>query len=158
MVFAAVLSLQLPRSTSLVSLWYVKAWNETVTGQLKELDWRIFVTEMLCLFDVQTELLDVLRSISTSTTKYPFPSGIWRSWIRPSWYNYESNQPDATIQVNLLFLVSSTCFRRCFRPSSGALDCIYSRQQLGWILQDTVNTDKCSWWWAKISPEICRAD
>jgi len=33
---------------------------------------------------------------------------------------------DAIIQVNLLFLVSSTCFRRCFRPSSGALDGIYS--------------------------------
>jgi hypothetical protein len=43
-----------------------------------------------------------------------------------SWYNYESNQQDATIQVNLLFLVSSTCFGRCFRPSSGALGCIYS--------------------------------
>jgi len=24
------------------------------------------------------------------------------------------------------FLVSSTCFGRCFRPSSGARDCIYS--------------------------------
>jgi len=23
-------------------------------------------------------------------------------------------------RLNLLFLVSSTCFRRCFRPSSGA--------------------------------------
>ena len=33
-----------------------------------------------------------------------------------------------------------------------------SRQQLGWILPDTVNTVKCSWWWAKISPETCRAD
>ena len=40
--------------------------------------------------------------------------------------NYESNQQDATVQVNLLFLVSSTCFGRCFRLSSGALDCIYS--------------------------------
>jgi len=40
--------------------------------------------------------------------------------------NYESNQQDATIQANLLFLVSSTCFGRCFRLSSGALDCIYS--------------------------------
>jgi len=29
-----------------------------------------------------------------------------------------------TIQVNSLFLVSSTCFGRCFLPSSGALDCI----------------------------------
>jgi len=35
---------------------------------------------------------------------------------------YESNQQGATIQVNLLFLVSSTCFRRCFRPSSGVRD------------------------------------
>jgi len=50
----------------------------------------------------------------------------WRIWISASWYNYESNQQDATIQVNLLFLVSSTCFGRCFRPSSGAFDCIYS--------------------------------
>jgi len=45
----------------------------------------------------------------------------WRSWIRVLWYDYESNQQDATIQVNLLFLVGSTCFGRCFRPSSGAL-------------------------------------
>jgi len=41
-------------------------------------------------------------------------------------YNYKSNQQDATIHVNLLFLVGSTCFGRCFCPSSGALDCIYS--------------------------------
>jgi hypothetical protein len=33
-----------------------------------------------------------------------------------------------------------------------------SRQQLGWTLPDTVNTVKCSWWWAKTSPETCRAD
>jgi len=25
-----------------------------------------------------------------------------------------------------LFLISSACFGRCLRPSSGALDCIYS--------------------------------
>ena len=62
MVFVTVLSIQLPRSTSLVSLWYIKAWNVTVTAQLKELDWRVFVTEMLCLLDVETELLDVNSS------------------------------------------------------------------------------------------------
>ena len=39
---------------------------------------------------------------------------------------YESIQQEATLQVNLLFLVDHTCFGRCFRPSSGALDCIYS--------------------------------
>jgi len=40
--------------------------------------------------------------------------------------NYESNQQDATIYVNLLFLVTSICFGRCFRPPTGTLDCIYS--------------------------------
>jgi len=50
----------------------------------------------------------------------------WRSWIRASQYIYESNQQDATVWVDLLLLVSSTCFGRCFRPSSGALDRIYS--------------------------------
>jgi hypothetical protein len=38
----------------------------------------------------------------------------------------KSLKKDATLEVNLLFLVSSTCFGRCFRPSSGAIDCIYS--------------------------------
>jgi len=28
----------------------------------------------------------------------------------------------------------------------------------GWTLPEAVNTVKCSWWWAKTSPEICRAD
>ena len=27
-----------------------------------------------------------------------------------------------------------------------------------YITSEAVNTVKCSWWWAKISPEICRAD
>jgi hypothetical protein len=46
--------------------------------------------------------------------------------MRDDIQNYESNQKDATMQVNILFLVSSTCFGRCFCPSSGALYCIYS--------------------------------
>jgi len=49
-----------------------------------------------------------------------------RRWEDNIQMDYKSNQQDATIQVNLLFLVSCTCFGRCFRPSSGALDCIYS--------------------------------
>jgi len=40
--------------------------------------------------------------------------------------DYEGNQEDATLQGYLLFPVSSTCFGRCFIPSAGALDCIYS--------------------------------
>ena len=82
--------------------------------------------------------------------------------------------------------ISSICFGRCFRPSSGALDCIYSfwyspsmllpagvmdemelsfhlvhdtgRQQHRWTISEAVNTVKCSWWWAKTPPETCRAD
>ena len=34
------------------------------------------------------------------------------------------DQQDANILASL-FLISSTCFGRCLRPSSGALDCIY---------------------------------
>jgi len=33
-----------------------------------------------------------------------------------------------------------------------------SQQLFGWTLQDTVNTVKCSWWWARTSCETCRAD
>jgi len=82
-----------------------------------------------------------------------------------------------------LFLISSTRFAWCLRPSSGALDCIYSfwycstilllagvmdemvrqfplihetsRQQYRWKISEVVNTVKCSWWWAKTSPETC---
>jgi len=35
------------------------------------------------------------------------------------------NKQDATILI-YLFLISSTCFGRCFRPSSGAYRCNYS--------------------------------
>jgi len=35
------------------------------------------------------------------------------------------NQQDATILIYLL-LISSTCFGKCFRPSSGAYHCNYS--------------------------------
>ena len=79
--------------------------------------------------------------------------------------------------------VGSTCFRRCFfahhqehltvftvsgsvHPSccrlvsrmSFKLVRYTSRQKVGRTLPDTVNTVKCSWWWAKTSPETCRAE
>ena len=78
-----------------------------------------------------------------------------------------------------LYAISSTCFGRRLRPSSDALDRIYSfwysppmllpsgvmdemeltgRQQHRWTISEAVNTVKCSWWWAKTSPDICRAD
>ena len=42
------------------------------------------------------------------------------------WYNNVNNQLDVTITVLLIISISSTCFGRQFRPSSGALDCVYS--------------------------------
>ena len=43
------------------------------------------------------------------------------------WYNNTNSQIDATITNFLLIItISSTCFGRKFRPSSGALDCVYS--------------------------------
>ena len=33
-----------------------------------------------------------------------------------------------------------------------------SRQQYRWTISEAVNTFKSSWWWAKTSPETCRAD
>jgi hypothetical protein len=94
--------------------------------------------------------------------------------VLTSLFNYESNQQDAIIQVNLLFPVSSACFGRCFRPSSGAFDylqylVVFTQVATGrcagwveitkqWILPDTVYTVKWSWWWAKTSPETCRTD
>jgi len=32
------------------------------------------------------------------------------------------------------------------------------RQQHMWTLSEAVNTVKCSWWWAKTSPETRRTD
>ena len=78
-------------------------------------------------------------------------------------------QQDATFRFIYLYRISSTCFRRCFRPSSGALGCIYSFWYSP-LYVDTVvvlaryvhirscKTVKCSWWWAKTSSETCRAD
>ena len=103
------------------------------------------------------------------------------------------NQQDATILIYLL-LIRSTCFGRCFRPSSGAyqynysfwycppmlllagvaytqhqpaatsvVSCSYSDMlhpslQHRWTIPEAVVTVICSWWWAKASPETCRAD
>jgi len=63
----------------------------------------------------------------------------------------------------------STCFRRFFRPSSGAQNCTYSTQlrsisstiaagsSIGLTIPDAVCTVLCSWWWAQEPPETCRA-
>jgi hypothetical protein len=58
--------------------------------------------------------------------------------LLPTWYtNF------LFIHTNYIKLNSTTCFER---------------NPLGWTLPDTVNTVKCSWWWAKTSPETCRAN
>ena len=55
------------------------------------------------------------------------------------------NQQDATILI-YLFLISSTCFGRCFRPSSGAYHCNYSFWYCPPMLLLAVdNTRSCSY-------------
>jgi hypothetical protein len=103
-----------------------------------------------------------------------------RWWIRASWYDYGSNQQDATIPSKLyefwvmflpiirstwlylqyLVLLTQVAAGWCHGWVEKQFQLIHdtSRQLLGWILPDTVNTIKCSWWWAKTSPETCRAD
>jgi len=41
-------------------------------------------------------------------------------------HNNIKSQLDATVIILLIFSISSTCFVRQFRLSSGALDCVYS--------------------------------
>ena len=42
------------------------------------------------------------------------------------WYNNINSRLDATMIILLTISICSTCFGRQFRPSSGALDCVYS--------------------------------
>ena len=42
------------------------------------------------------------------------------------WYCNINSELDSTITILLIISISSTCFGRHFRPSSGALDCVYS--------------------------------
>jgi len=42
------------------------------------------------------------------------------------WHENINSQLDATIIILLITSISSTCFGRWYRPSSGALDCVYS--------------------------------
>ena len=80
---------------------------------------KYFVTGTLMQLDL-TDVMPVLASALDTTPIHELQSisSRWRSWVRASRYsyNYEKNQQDATIRVNLLFLLSSTCFGRCFRP------------------------------------------
>ena len=71
------------------------------------------------------------------------------------WYNYESNQPDALYRLIYYSKSAPHVSGDEFKLFQLIRDT--SRQQLEWILPDTVNTVKCSWWWAKTSPETCRA-
>ena len=80
-----------------------------------------------CIQQTSPSILSVLEITKLNQAEAPHCRNTQRrAECQAMNYVYESNQQDATMQVNLLFLVSSTCFGRCFRPSSGALDCIYS--------------------------------
>jgi len=64
------------------------------------------------------------------TGSVPAWSRVLQTLVHTRLPDYESNQQDGTIQVNLLFLVGSTCFGRCFHPSSGAAGWCHGRVEM----------------------------
>jgi len=97
--------------------------------------------------------------------------------------NDVSNQQDATIFVYWSFYLSiwicCTCFGRQTRPSSGPRLTVYTAlvrtigadrwqdsistlspvgSNIGALYQSCIYSQKCSWRWASLSPEACRAD
>ena len=86
------------------------------------------------------------------------------------YYNYVNNQQDATNFRLLIFLIHPYMFRGTNSPIlRNTFDYIYTafgrmhrhccrRQQCRCILPKAVYTDKkCSWGWANLSPETCKA-
>jgi hypothetical protein len=84
------------------------------------------------------------------------------------------DQQDATILVYLFIPTQLYMFRTKFSPIIRS-SWLYlqllmrwnlhfhlihdtSREQNRWTISEAVNIVKCSWWWAKTSPEICRAE
>jgi len=62
--------------------------------------------------------MDISQSYAAATVTHTNNSWqqTWRSRIRALWYNYERNQQEATLWVNLFFPVSSTRFGRKHHP------------------------------------------
>ena len=91
----------------------------------------------LTLF-IPCTLIQLNRSFVTSTNarliyintvlyrSYIFRRHLYHPRGLPIRFIVNDDQQDATFWFIYLFLISSTCFGRCFRPSSGAFDCIYS--------------------------------
>jgi len=66
----------------------------------------------------------------------------------------EYNQQDATFHNLFISVRRSTCFRRFFRPSSGAQKLHMS--VLVWQIPDAVCAVLSSWWWKENPSETCR--
>jgi len=87
------------------------------------------------------------------------------------WYT-RTVQPTRCNVSQFISVRRSTCFRRFFRPSSGAQNCTYSIRYwsdqycylllawlavLVWQIPDPVCTVLSSWWWTENPSETCRA-
>ena len=66
------------------------------------------------------------------------------------------NQKDAKFHNLPVSLRHSTCFRRVFRPSSGAQNCTYSGRDLSDQYQILCAVLSC-WWWMEKPSETCTA-
>ena len=137
--------------------------------------WYVFVSFMQCLSVTHVHCVTFCTSLFSH-----IKNCYW------CFANYENNQQDvlyrliyyskSAVHVSdnvfahhqehvTVFTVSGSVHPSCCRCTRLATHIVQfqlirdtSRQQLGWMLPDTVNTVMCSWWWAKTSPETCRAD
>jgi hypothetical protein len=100
-----------------------------------------------CTNTPQSYIIRTLPLLLCHTSELIFSFSV-RSW----WIHYRKN-----IHLHLYTWHSHKKPRRFFILVFMSHSGDTSRQQLGWTLTDTVNTVKCSWWWAKTSPETCRA-
>ena len=133
----------------------------------------------LRLYAIRRGDVECIVTFAVVLRQLPFPSlksrfgnllvTLRKTTINFSQNNDLSNQQDATIFVYWSFYwsiwICSTCFRQQTRPSSGALLAVYTallqctgRQQYRCIVSNCIYSQKCSWRWASLSPETCRAD
>jgi hypothetical protein len=115
----------------------------------------------ICIWICYTHKLTNVDSVMKVTNKMQLYTLIYYSWSAL----YVSSDVFAHHQERLTVVtVSDSIHPSCCQLVSWmSWKCLQfqlirdtSQQQLGWILPDTVNTVKCSWWWAKTSPETWR--
>ena len=118
----AILLMQVAISPGVKQSWHDNRYPTVGTVEINK--WSSFSASL----HVVIRLVAKLRA--RTVTPRSFTCKIYRpfdvSVTAHHWYNSINSQLDATIIILLIISISSTCFGRYFRPSSGALDSVYN--------------------------------